>query len=403
MHVDIPGNPDGYDRFLTDLSSSAFADEARTIGDDFQRNRYERPFQSDAMAYEPHLDIVRAELKASGPWIYVTIFLQSAPPPGSPADYAAELDLDLDGRGDWLILASAPPSTEWTATGVRVYRDMNGDVGGDQALIADPPPQVGDGYEQVVFDQGWGDDPDAAWVRISPQASDRVQLAFKRNLIGNAESFLWGVVTDGGPREPAWFDYNDHFTLAEAGSPLQGNAAYPLAALASIDSTCRDAFGLVTSGQEPGLCILPASISGVVWKDRCLFTGGEGGDPIVLGKGCIQTGPTPNSWSSDGVYEPDWEPGIADVTVDLGEGACPSTGLATDVTAADGRYLFADLDPGTYCVSVDVFSYANSSQLIPGGWRYPTEGSPITQYTVTLGSGENPGGYNFGWLFQFGD
>ncbi len=121
---------------------------------------------------------------------------------------------------------------------------------------------------------------------------------------------------------------------------------------------------------------------------------------MVLGRGC--EGEPPN-WTSDGVYEPDWEPGIGGVTVDLGSGSCSSTGLATDVTDSAGRYRFDGLQPGTYCVSVNVFNHGNDSQLIPGGWRVPNTGGDTASYTVQITSGQNRTGVNFGWLFQFGD
>jgi len=39
-------------------------------------------------------------------------------------NYGVELDLDVDGRGDWLVLASKPTST-WSTLGVRVWQDTD--------------------------------------------------------------------------------------------------------------------------------------------------------------------------------------------------------------------------------------------------------------------------------------
>lgn len=399
QHFQTPGAPSGVERFLTDASSQAYASEGRAIGDDFSLNRLERPFTSGEMAYQAHLDIVRAELDEISPWIYVTIFLEGTPPQGSPALYGVELDLDGDGGGDWLVMAQAPASTSWSVAGVRAYQDANDDVGGSEPMQAEPPSGLGDGYEQLAFDAGIGNDPDAAWVRIPPSGPNRVQIAFKSGLVGTSE-FLWGVWADAGPQDPGAFDYNDSFTPQQAGSPLLNNPNYPLDQLAAVDNSCRDAFGFETTGREPGLCVIPGSISGVVWKDRCLITGGEGGEPMVLGRGC--QGSPPN-WTSDGIYEPSWEPGIQGVVVDLGSGACPSTGLATSTTDSAGRYSFRNLSAGRYCVSIGLFDHDNGSDLIPGGWRVPESGSPVAQYTINLLAGENRSGVNFGWLSQFGD
>lgn len=399
QHFQTPGAPAGVDRFLTDASSQAYASERRAVGDDFSLNRLERPFTSEEMAYQPHLDIVRAELEEVSPWIYISLFLEGAPPAGSPARYGVELDLDGDGGGDWLIMAQAPTSTEWTVEGVLAYQDANDDVGGSEPMQAEAPTGLGDGYESVVFDSGIGTDPDAAWVRLSPAGANRVQLAFKSGLAGTAE-FLWGVWSDEGPQNPSAFDYNDAFTPQQAGSPLSNSPNYPLAQLAAVDNSCRDAHGFETTGLEPGLCVIPGSIAGVVWKDRCLITGGEGGEPMVLGRGCQGT---PPNWTSDGIYEPSWEPGISGVVVDLGSGACPSVGSATSTTDSASRYRFPGLSAGTHCVSIDVLKHDNGSDLIPGGWRVPDSGSPIAQYTINLLAGENRSGVNFGWLFQFGD
>lgn len=399
QHFQTPGAPSGVERFLTDASSLAYASEGRAVGDDFSLNRLERPFTSGEMIYQAHLDIVRAELDEIAPWIYVTIFLEGTPPQGSLAHYGVELDLDGDGGGDWLVMAQAPESTSWSAEGVRVYQDANDDVGGSEPMRAEPPSGLGDGYEQLVFDGGIGNDPDAAWARISPSGPNRVQIAFKSGQAGSSE-FLWGVWADAGPQDPGGFDYNDSFSPQQAGSPLLNNPNYPLNQLAAVDNSCRDAYGYETSGLEPGLCVIPGSISGVVWKDRCLITGGEGGEPMVLGRGC--QGSPPN-WTSDGIYEPSWEPGISGVLVDLGSGACPSTGLATSTTGSSGSYNFRGLSAGTYCVSIDLFDHDNQSDLIPGSWRVPNSGSPVAQYTVSLLAGENRSGVNFGWLYQFGD
>ena len=69
------------------------------------------------------------------------------------------IDLDADGDGDWLITSNMPDDGAWTTDGVRAWYDANDDVGGETPMGADPPPQDGDGFEMLSFDQGQGDSP----------------------------------------------------------------------------------------------------------------------------------------------------------------------------------------------------------------------------------------------------
>ena len=254
VHQIRPEEPVALLSELTDLSSQPLAEEHRAIGDSFTLNLYERPFSAGKMDYLPHLDIIYAELGLSPPWIYVVIHLQDAPPSDAAATYGVEIDLDLDGRGDWLIMAAPPPSSEWTTESVRAMRDANDDIGGPTPLRPDTPDQERNGYDDRIFDSGLGSDPDAAWVRLDPEHADRIQLAFKHELVDSDPDFLWGVWSDENVKKPVWFDYHDHFTIEQAGDPSITSDEYPLKALAWMDNTCRWAFGFTPVGNEPGLC-----------------------------------------------------------------------------------------------------------------------------------------------------
>ena len=255
LHWFKPEDPPPHTSSMSDRSSAPLADQNRTIGDHFDYNLYERPLTADEMEYVAYLDIAPgAELSLTPPWVYVSIFLVEKPPFNADAYYAVEFDLNVDGRGDWLIMASSPPSTTWTTHGVRAYLDTNGDVGGKTPFLADPQPQQGDGFDTLIFDQGLGPNPDAAWVRISPTEEPAVQFAIRHELIGQDKTFIWGVWAEGDVANPAWFDYNDHFTVSQAGSPDINSRRYPLNKLSLVDNTCHWIQGILPRKGMPGLC-----------------------------------------------------------------------------------------------------------------------------------------------------
>ncbi|MBT3188614.1 MAG: hypothetical protein HN736_06975 [Anaerolineae bacterium] len=257
VHLTTPGEPPAfYESWVTDRDSSSTAPQrAANGGENFDQNLYERPFNATAMdIYYPDLDIVYARLDRGGGWVYVEIETSNVRQSGGMlGNYGVEFDLDVDGRGDWLILASQPKAT-WSTEGVRVWQDTNNDVGNDFPVSSDPP-QKGNGYDQLFFDQGNNPDADIAWARVSPSNPNYIQIAFKHSLIANDNAFMWGAWTDQGVFKPAFYDYNDHFTHAEAGSPLPGlTNYYPLKALFEVDNTCRMSVGFALTGEEPGSC-----------------------------------------------------------------------------------------------------------------------------------------------------
>jgi hypothetical protein len=245
-------------QFLTDTASIGTAAQHRAPGgDDYNLNLYERPFTSQTMDYLPWVDILGAQLAWDGQWFYVSIKLQATPVNAPLTDYDAEIDVNRDGRGEYLIVATSPKTTDWTTDGVRVYQDQDHDVGGAIPVLPDTHP--GNGYETLIFNQGQGPDPDAAWARISPSDPATVELAFLPDAIGSSTTFVWWVWADRGIRQPGWFDYNDHFTQAQAGSPLVENKQYyPVAALWGVDNTCRMAYGFTPPANMLGLCTMYA-------------------------------------------------------------------------------------------------------------------------------------------------
>ena len=145
----------------------------------------------------------------------------------------------------------------------------------------------------------------------------------------------------------------------------------------------------VTASPEPILSPVPAygSILGIVWHDVCSNIDHGGAPP----PGCMIAADT-SGFVADGILKTD-EPGIQGVQLTLGQGFCPSEGLATATTGPDGRFTFSDLTPGVYCVTADASNHQ------PGVWTYPvTEGrTGDGSIVVTLGAGELKDGVNFGW------
>ncbi len=232
-------------------------------GDIFIDGLFERPFNANTMdTYFPYLDITDTQGYKDDTWGYATITLANTDPNGAlPGEYALELDLNKDGRGDWLIRASSVKSTSWSTTGVQAYKDTDGDVGGVSIMAADKNVSSGDGYETLVFDQGKGSLTDGAWARISPTDPKTVEIAFKLSMLGNPTSYAMGSWA-GSNIDPKLFDYEDHMTHAQAGSPNPGDTIYPIKQMAEIDNTCRLAIGFAPTGKEPGLCATVAKREG---------------------------------------------------------------------------------------------------------------------------------------------
>ncbi len=351
-HQVIPSSPAGVQSFITDRSTASLAGERRAIADNFDWNLVERPFTAEVMDYKDYLDITRAEISLNPPFMYITIYLEGAAPTDSTAAYGVEVDTDVDGHGDWLILGQVPADSTWTTDGVRACRDANGDVGGPTPMRTDPPHASRDGYEDCVFEGGYGIGPDEAWIRRDPSHADRVQIAFMFTLIGSDGQFVWGAWSDEGVQEPAWFDYHDHFTFTEAGSPASESSNYPLKAMAAMDNTCRWSYGFTLTGSEIGVCPVPAT-------------------PTPVPQGSI------NGYVSEGYGGPGPSgTRISGVSITLGQGSCPSSGYKSTSTNSDGYFSFNQLPAGDYCVT------AISSSLPPAtyGWSvyYPSGfgGSP---------------------------
>jgi len=261
QHVDVPSElPAVRSAFAGDQESYFTSPEKRASGGDrFTFGRYERPFNAETMdVYFPQIDITEMSSYRDNTWIYFSITLRARDASGNfSGKYAVEIDADIDGRGDWLLMVSNPASNAWTTGGVQVWFDTNNDVGGALSVTADDQ-RSGNGYETKLFDNAQGNDPDLAWARIPSNQPFTIELAVKSSLLGvNANAFMAGAWAGNALLDPALFDLNDRYTHEQAGSSLtEFTVYYPIKAVAEIDNVCRVAVGFQAGGGEPGLCPL---------------------------------------------------------------------------------------------------------------------------------------------------
>ena len=266
QHTDIPVNlPEKQSGQAADFDSSKVLETKTSIGGDrFTFGRFERPFNANTMdMYYAELDIVNTEVLQDDLWVYGRLFIKDLGASSSTAKYAVEIDVDLNGKAEWLIVADKPVSTEWTITGVRVYQDANQNVGGELPMLTDNVPPASDGFETLFFDQGTGENPDTAWVRISPSDPNLIEFAINRAAISNPAKYLINYWA-GRNLDPAKFDLNDAYTHEQAGAADTGlNIFYPIKEVAEIDNSCRMAVGFQVTGTEPGLCdvFIPQNIT----------------------------------------------------------------------------------------------------------------------------------------------
>jgi len=229
--------------------------------DEWNINRYERPLDSSGENYLPAVDILITELGQDSDWIYAqTSFFKSGDEaPVLSGSYALEIDLNLDARGDLLVLVNNPAAIEpgeWGVAGVQVWKDANDDVGSQTAVLADEAA-AGDGFETMLFDSGMGDDPDLAWARISLDDPNIVELSFKKSLLEGHDVFSWWSWASAEQFDLTAFDYDDNY--GEDG-------------LTSLDNTCAWMFGQAPL-DLPNMCqaIAPPEVdsSGKKSGDSC--------------------------------------------------------------------------------------------------------------------------------------
>ena len=227
-----------------------------TFGDEFYRNVYERPFDVEEMVYHPELDIAKAEVTNDGEYYYFTIRLNGSNNEvgGLTGYYGIEIDVDMDGTGDYLIWAQGDRNSEWNSDGVLFLYDRNNDVGGKQALYTELNRRPEDSFEKVLFDGDADASEELLWKRRDPDDVYAIEFALKKSAINRDGMFLWSAWANDDADGRYKMDYNDLMTLEKAGSPVMGEEDYPMKGLSLMDNTCRLPYGFEPSGSEPGVC-----------------------------------------------------------------------------------------------------------------------------------------------------
>jgi hypothetical protein len=241
-------------------------------GDVFGLGWYERPFDQN-MGYMPFIDIQKVLLnREDANWVYVQVFVMGNVKDGAGSNprYGVELDTDLDNRGEFLLLTGIPGGTDWSTQGVTVYSNSDNLLGGSKPVLVDKSPATNVGYDTEVFNSGKGNDQNLAWSRLSATNPNVVELALKSNYLGGSKGkFIWFPWTMAGGQDLQKFEFNDKFTLSEAGSPVKKEAQmihfngftamttsgdeYPLKGLWGVDNTPRYPSGFLPNGQMPGM------------------------------------------------------------------------------------------------------------------------------------------------------
>ena len=244
-----------------DNENSLFFDTKKVkTGDEFYKNRFERPFTSVDMNYLPDLDIVNFSITSDDNFFYVKISMvgPDAATQSLTGFYGIEIDRNADGRAEMLLTTRPPYAAEFSADNVSAYLDINSDVGGN---IINRPDAFGDnGFEAVIFDLNKGvypeNDPDFLWVRQTTDSDlPAVEIAFARWMFKDGkEAFMWSVLSSDAPIDPTKLYYHDHFTAEQAGAANTDDPNYPLKELAAVDNTCRVPLGFQAIGLEPMGC-----------------------------------------------------------------------------------------------------------------------------------------------------
>jgi len=205
----------------------------------WDEQKLERPAVAVNGPFLASLDITSAWMGTNQQWLFGKLALYETDPAKLPADLTAafEIDIDLDSRGDYLILARNIRSTTWTTDDVQVWQDVDGQVGGGKPH--EPDTATGNGYEALLFDAGVAADPDLAWVRLNTSKGIAIEFAFKSSLVPANQVFAWWGWTFGESPDPAKMEVVDL---------LQNTTSW------KMDNTCGWIFNAKPTSLQINIC-----------------------------------------------------------------------------------------------------------------------------------------------------
>jgi hypothetical protein len=246
-------------------SALSFENKVVRSGDEFFRNRFERPFTANDMEYLPDLDIVNFSINSDDTFFYIRISLVGldAETQSLTGSYGVEIDRNGDGRAEILLVTHGPYSEEYSADGVVAYLDMNSDIGGSK--INRPDDFKSDGFETTIYDLSQNvypeGDADLAWVRQSMDGSlPAIEIAYKKWIFNDGkESFMWSVDASGATIDPSKLYVQDFITAEDAGDANSEDPNYPIKSLSAFDNTCRVPVGFIATGYEPLGCFIKSA------------------------------------------------------------------------------------------------------------------------------------------------
>jgi hypothetical protein len=265
---ETPGKP-AYFQIGSDCSTGDLVTSSELIQpdlgcDSWETNRFERPFNAISQdEFYPDLDIQYAFFGRDADWYYLRMAVFDSQPKTEflEGTYAMEMDIDVDGRGDLLVLVSEPgrdTGRKWSTQGVQIWADSNNDVGGEKPKIPEGFV-IADGYDMLLFDQGEGDDPNGAWARVFMTGSAYIELAFKTEYLNGDIAFKWWVWS-GYRRDPDMFDFHDFYSLERAGAANEGMANFPVKEVFALDSSCASMWGASPDLTDPDFCQFEVNI-----------------------------------------------------------------------------------------------------------------------------------------------
>lgn len=206
---------------------------------------------------------------------------------------------------------------------------------------------------------------DAAFTNVVDSGTTPDHKMFVEKTFPNCSTIFWRVRANDGSNTGPWSDpYHFHWVRA-------GTDCYQTHYLS-------DDFAWITVFLEEDLCDQTGEIA--AWTPAPLHDGCMVEGMIIVGDGTQ----TKNN--------------LKDFVVDLGAGACPSTGL--DHKSEGWATKFGVLTPGTYCITISrnqTVDYYGTKNLMDGIWTSPRTNAILAEETVTFGPGLSDESLYFVW------